>query len=340
MVSIKPIIMYMKEITIIKPDDFHIHLRQGNELINYAKDSASQFKRGIIMPNTIPPVTTVEDVEAYRSKIKEAVPDFIPLMTFKILPKTDPESIEGLKKAGVIAGKYYPAGATTNSEDGITNWKVMLPVLKEMERVGMVLSIHGEIPEAFLLDREKDFLPILCEMNKELPSLKIVLEHVSSKESIEHINSLPDNIVGTITLHHLVCTIEDVVNDINNKCMPIPKLPADRDAIRHAAFSGNKKFFFGSDSAPHKIVDKNCFKAKAGVYTSPVLLPKLVELFDNANALNRLEDFISKRGAEFYGLDYNNEKITLQKSDFIVPLEVHGVKPFLAGQKIAWSIKW
>lgn len=330
----------MKEITIIKPDDFHIHLRQGDELIHYAKDSAAQFKRGIVMPNTIPPVSTVEDVESYRAKIKEAAPDFIPLMTFKILPNTNPESILELKQAGVLAGKYYPAGATTNSEDGITNWKVMLPVLKEMERVGMILSIHGEIPGSFLLDREKDFLPILRDINRELPNLKIILEHVSSKEAVECIKDLPDNVVATITLHHLVCTIEDVVNDINNKCMPIPKLPVDRDAIRQAAFSGNKKFFFGSDSAPHKIVDKNCFKAKAGVYTSPVILPKLVELFDNAGALDKLEDFISKRGADFYGLEYNKESIVLQKSEMIVPLEIHGVKPFLAGQRISWSLKW
>lgn len=330
----------MDKITIIKPDDFHIHLRQGDDLVNYAKDSASQFARGIVMPNTIPPITTVEDVNNYRDTIKKAAPDFSPLMTFKILPNSDPETIEDLKKAGVLAGKYYPAGATTNSDDGVTNWRVMIPVLKEMARVGMILSIHGEIPGAFLLEREKDFLPVLMEIHNEIPELKIILEHVSSKEGIELIKSMPDNIRGTITLHHMVCTIQDVVNDINNKCMPIPKLPEDRDAIVEAAISGSNKFFFGSDSAPHKIEDKNCFKAKAGVYTAPVLLPKIVEIFDENSALDKLESFLSKTGADFYGLDYNKESITLVKETMEVPLELHGVKPFLAGQKISWSVKW
>lgn len=329
----------MKEITIIKPDDFHIHVRQGESLRGYVKDSAGQFKRGIIMPNTIPPVTSVDDINKYRDQIKSAAPGFEPLMTFKILPDTKPEDLESLKKAGVVAGKYYPAGATTNSEDGITKWTVMLPVLEEMERLGLVLSIHGEVPDSFILDRERDFLPILLDIHKKLPELKIVLEHVSCSEAIECIKTLPSNIRGTVTLHHLVSTIQDVVNDSNNKCMPIPKLPKDRDAIRQAVFTGDSNFFFGSDSAPHKIADKDCFKAKAGVYTAPVLLPKLTELFSDNNALDKLEGFVSKIGADFYGLEYNKERITLINTPMTVPLSVHGVKPYLAGKKINWSVK-
>ncbi len=329
----------MKEITIIKPDDFHIHLRQGEDLQFYVSDSAKQFKRGIVMPNTIPPVITVQNVLEYRSFITGYAPDFEPLMTFKILPGTDPQDIVSLQNVGVMAGKYYPAGATTNSEDGITDWTIMRPVLKEMEKAGMVLSIHGEIPESFILDREKDFLPILIQMNREFPNLKIILEHISSKDAIECIKSLPPNVVGTISLHHLLSTIQDVIDDSNNKCMPTPKLPADRAAIRKAAFSGDRNFFFGSDSAPHKVKDKMILKAKAGVYTAPVLLPKLVELFEENSVLNRLEDFVSKIGADFYGLPYNTDTITLIKKTMTVPVDINGVRPYLAGTEITWSLK-
>ncbi|MGL1891088.1 MAG: dihydroorotase [Spirochaetaceae bacterium] len=329
----------MREITIIKPDDFHIHLRQGESLKNYARDSARQFKRGIIMPNITPPVTSVSDVNRYRSLIEEAAPGFEALMTFKILPKTNPEDIIHLQKAGVLAGKYYPAGATTNSEDGIVDWTIMIPVLKEMERVGMVLSIHGEVPESFILDREKDFLPILNDIHTTCPKLKIILEHVSSKDAVDFINSMPDNVVATVTLHHLLSTIQDAINDSNNKCMPIPKLPIDREAIKNVVFSGNNKFFFGSDSAPHKIETKNCFQASAGVYTSPVLLPKLVQLFTENGVIDKLESFTSKIGADFYGLPYNTETITLINRPMVVPTELNGVRPYLAGETLAWSIK-
>lgn len=329
----------MSEITIIKPDDFHIHLRQGADLKFYVSDSARQFKRGIIMPNTIPPVVTVQDVINYRALITGFAPDFEPLMTFKILPSTKIKDIVPLQKVGVLAGKYYPAGATTNSEDGIADWSIMRPVLKEMERVGIVLSIHGEIPESFILDREKDFLPILIQMNREFPSLKIILEHISSKEAIQCIKSLPSNVVGTISLHHLISTIQDVINDTNIKCMPTPKLPADRDAIRAVVFSGDKNFFFGSDSAPHKIEDKMILNAKAGIYTAPVLLPKLVELFEENNVLDRLEEFVSKKGADFYCLPYNTETITLVKKTMTVPENINGVRPYLAGKEIKWSLK-
>lgn len=328
----------MEEITIIKPDDLHIHLRDGVDLINYAIESSKQFKRGIVMPNIVPPITTVTDVEKYRSAIKTAAPDFEPLMTFKMLPSTDPDYIKDLMACGVIAGKFYPAGATTNSEDGIRDWKVMIPVLTVMEELGMVLSIHGELPGSFIMDRERDFLPILIEMNEMFPKLKIVLEHVSSKDGIECIKSLPKNVVGTITLHHLLSTIEDAINDSNNKCMPIPKFPEDRDAIITAVLSGDSNFFFGSDSAPHKIESKNCFKAKAGVFTAPVLLPKLAEFFENNGALDKFEGFVSKIGADFYGLPYNNSKIKIIKKTMIVPEEIAGVRPYLAGETISWSL--
>lgn len=329
----------MKEIKFIKPDDFHIHIRQGEAMTNYLLDSAKQFKRGIIMPNTVPPVITVADVEKYRARINGIAPNFEPLMTFKILPDTDPKDIRLLKDAGVLSGKYYPAGATTNSEDGITDWKVIIPVLKEMERLDMILSIHGEVPDSFILDREKDFLPILIDINREFPNLRIILEHVSSKEGIDCIRSLPRNVAGTITLHHLLSTIQDVINDSNNKCMPVPKLPVDRNAIRNAVISGDSKFFFGSDSAPHKLEEKNCSVAKSGVYTAPVLLPKLVELFEEYDALDKLEAFLSTKGADFYNLSYNTETIALVKKSMVVPLEIHGVVPYLAGSTIGWSLK-
>lgn len=331
----------VNEITIIKPDDMHVHLRQGEDLVNYARDTEKSFKRAIVMPNTLPPVTTPLDVENYRNEIIQAAPGLEPLMTFKILPSTRPEDIAPLKKAGVLAGKFYPAGATTNSEDGITvsNWKIMLPVMHEMAREGMVFSMHGEVPEAFILDREKAFLPILKEMTEEVPGLKIILEHVSSKEGVEAVLSLPDNVRATVTLHHLVSTLQDVLGDINNLCMPVIKLPEDREAIRKVVFEGNKKFFFGSDSAPHKKEFKNCAKAKAGAYTAPVLLGKLAELFEEAGVLDKLENFVSVFGAEFYELPQNSEKITLVKEDVVVPEEMWGVTPYLAGETVSWKIR-
>ncbi len=329
----------MNEITIIKPDDFHIHLRQGSDLEYYAKESEKQFKRGIIMPNTVPPIVTVNDVNRYRDEILKVTEGFEPLMTFKILPDSDPGIISELKQNKVIAGKYYPAGATTNSEDGITDWKIMKPVLKEMEKHAMVLSIHGEVPDSFLLNRERDFLPILDEIHRTFPKLRIVMEHVSCKESIDYINSAHDHVAGSISLHHLISTIEDVINDTSIKCMPIPKTPEDREAIRFAAFSGNRKFFFGSDSAPHKVEGKIGFNPKSGVYTAPVILPKLAELFYENGVLDKLENFVSVYGARFYKLPLNREHITVIKKPMIVPDEMYGVRPYLAGSEISWSLK-
>jgi len=329
----------MDKITIKCPDDFHIHLRQGEELINYAKESAKVFKRGVVMPNTIPPIISARQIIEYRKQILDCTTNFEPLMTFKIIPGLDPMEIKSLRDAGAIIGKYYPAGATTNSSDGVTHWKQMKDVLEEMQRLGIVLSIHGEVPDSFILNREKDFLPILDEIIKAFPGLKIVLEHISSREGIEYVKNAPDNVAGTITLHHLIHTVEDVIRDGNNKCMPIPKLIEDRDSIRVAAFSGSPKFFFGSDSAPHLQSEKDNATGKFGVYSAPVLLPKLVEIFENFGVLNKLENFVSKYGADFYGLPHNKGSITLEKRGFTVPLNTYGVKPFLSGEFISWSIE-
>jgi dihydroorotase len=329
----------MDKLTIKCPDDFHIHLRQGEELKNYARETARFFKRGVVMPNTIPPIISARQVIEYREQILGCTNNFEPLMTFKIIPGLDAMEVSSLKEAGAIIGKYYPAGATTNSSDGVTHWHQIKGVLGEMEKLGLVLSIHGEVPDSFILNREKDFLPILEEIVKAFPRLKIVLEHISSKEGIEYVKNAPENVAGTITLHHLIHTVEDVLRDGNNKCMPTPKLREDRDSIQATAFSGNPKFFFGSDSAPHLQRDKDNAIGKFGVYSAPVLLPKLVELFENFGVLDKLENFLSKFGADFYGLPYNNGSITLVKRGFTVPLNICGVKPFLAGEFISWSIE-
>ncbi|THB65503.1 MAG: dihydroorotase, partial [Spirochaetaceae bacterium] len=240
------------ELILRQPDDMHVHFRQGEMMEAVVTATSNVFARAVVMPNTIPPITTVERVENYRSRIIDAADEgFEPLMTFKILPGMDPDLIAGLKAANVVAGKLYPEGATTNSEDGVSDVRQIYPVLELMQQHDIVLSIHGEDPAVFSLDREEAFLPVIKQLRKDFPALRIVLEHLTTAAAVEAVRDIP-NIAGTLTVHHLELTLDDLLGGELHPhffCKPIVKRPADRDALRRAAMSGEACYFFGSDSA-------------------------------------------------------------------------------------------
>lgn len=331
----------MKTIEIIKPDDFHIHLRQ-DELLKMTVEHCSQsFARALVMPNTIPPIASVGILDRYREEIRKINCDFTPLMSFKLLKSLTEEDIRAMKDAGALVGKFYPAGSTTNSSDGIKNWREISGLLKIMAENQIILSIHGEDPSVFSLDREKVFIPQILEIAREYPSLKIVFEHLSSEDGIEAVKNGPDNLVGTITIQHLLLTLDDILGgslNPHNFCKPVLKRPEDRKSIERVVLEGNSKFFFGSDSAPHLLVNKENSMGSAGCYTSPVALALLTEYFEEQNKLEILENFVSRFGADFYGLDYSKEKIRLIKESWTVPEEYSGVRPLFAGKEISWRI--
>ncbi|MFW5800498.1 MAG: dihydroorotase [Spirochaeta sp.] len=334
------------EMVLRRPDDMHLHVRQGEIMKVVVPETARVFARAIIMPNTIPPVTTADRVERYYQKIKAAAGSsdagrgFEPLMTFKILPGMQPDDVHGLKHAGVLAGKLYPEGATTNAEDGVHEIADIYPVLEVMQDLELVLCIHGEDPAVFSLDREEAFLPTLARLSSDFPRLRIVMEHLSTAAAVEAVNQLP-NVCGTITLHHLELTLDDLLGGELKPhlfCKPIVKRPSDQAAIRRAAVSGNPKYFFGSDSAPHSILRKQGDSARAGVFSAPVAFEGLLRFFDQQNAMNRLEDFTSRFGAEFYGLPLNRDSVVVQRREWIAPEEISGLLPYHAGSSFPFHV--
>lgn len=331
----------MENIEIIKPDDFHVHLRQDELLKLTVRHCSDFFRRAIVMPNTIPPIASVETMEAYRAKIGSINSEFTPLMTFKLLKSLSIEDVVAMKEAGALAGKLYPAGSTTNSSDGIKDWREISELLSAMSDAGLVLSIHGEDPSVFSLDREKAYIPHILEISRRFPRLKIVFEHLSSAEGVNVVENGPDNLCGTITVQHLLLTLDDIVGgslNPHNFCKPVLKRPEDREAIERVVLEGNRKFFFGSDSAPHKITQKEKHSGSAGCFSSPIALPMLADFFVKHEKRELLEGFVSRYGADFYGLEYNREKITLVKERWRVPDEFSGVKPLFAGTTIDWKI--
>ena len=257
------------------PDDFHAHLRQGDLMPAYVRDLVSQFGRAIIMPNTIPAMTSAKAIAEYKAQILDAAksvrPDFVPLMTFKLNPNYTEQDLKDMMAVGVVAGKYYPAGVTTNSADGISDFEAVFPVVAMMEKLGLVLCVHGEEPGEFCLDREPAFIKRVETLAEKFPNLKIVFEHLSSAKSVEAVKRLPANVAATITVHHLMMTLDDIVGDAlrpHHFCKPLPKRPEDRAAIREAAFSGSPKFFLGTDSAPHQLSKRNV-RAERRASTAP-----------------------------------------------------------------------
>lgn len=332
----------MKTLTLPLPDDFHVHLRQGELLKNYAKTVAKEFGRILVMPNTVPPIASAENVRDYYAQIKSAAPQLDLLMTFKLNAKISADELVKMKEAGVVAGKYYPAGVTTNSEDGVSEFESIFPVVAEMEKLGLVLCIHGEEPSAFCLDREKEFIRRVEILAERFPKLRIVFEHLSTAAAVEAVKRLPANVAATITAHHLIHTLDDVIGGSlqpHHFCKPLPKRPEDRKALREAAFSGNPKFFFGSDSAPHAQSKKECCCGAAGVYSAPVAIPVLIQLFESANALDKLPNFIAGFGADFYGIPRPTKTVTYINSPWTVPANVDGAVPLFANQALNWQRK-
>jgi dihydroorotase len=340
-----------------RPDDFHVHVRQGPALERYVADLSAIFSRAIIMPNTLPPISDAHGLENYRAQILRAAASvdggFEPLMTFKIMPsiaENADELIARLKSAGAVAGKLYPQGVTTNSSDGVRDIETMYPVFSAMERLGVIFCVHGEDPDAFCLDREAAFLPQLTRVVEAFPKLKIVLEHVSTRAAAEWVTKMPPRVGATITVHHLLFTLDDMLGGHLNPhlfCKPLIKTPGDREALVNAALSGSPKFFFGSDSAPHSKVSKECDCGAAGVYSMPVSLPLLAGFFEAEGKLDLLENFVSRYGAEFYGLPLSGQFVELERSSWEVPKVLHadcqdvdgGVVPLGAGTRLDWRIK-
>jgi len=325
-----------------EPDDFHVHLRTGTMLEDVAYLTARQFKRALIMPNTIPPILTARDVRRYRREIDFLTPWLNPLMTIQITDATTPAMIDDAIAVDAVAGKVYPLGVTTNSQNGITSFEKKYPVFEKMQETGMALPIHGELPdpECFCLNRETGFFHIVSEISHNFPSLKIILEHITTEAATVFVLH-HKNVAATITVHHLLLTLDDVVGGMlhpHHFCKPIAKYPSDRSALIKAATSGFPRFFFGSDSAPHLRENKECSNGCAGVFSAPVALPLLVQIFNKHNALDKLENFTSGFGADFYGLPRNEGKKKLIEKDWVVPQQYDGIVPFMTGETLHWQV--
>ncbi len=325
------------------PDDFHVHLRQDEPLRVYVHDLASSFGRAIVMPNTTPPIRNAADLRRYRDEIIDAAagyPWFTPLMTFKIAESHSAGQVRQLAAAGAYAGKLYPQGATTNSEDGVPDIRAAWPVFEAMQDSDLVLCIHGEDPTSFVLDREDAFLPVLEEMVRDFPRLRIVLEHITTSRAVELIRSLPDTVAATITVHHLLLTLDDVVGGFLNPhvfCKPIMKRPEDRAALAEAALSASPKFFFGSDSAPHPVGAKENACGCAGVYTAPVAMPLLIDFFERHGSIAGLREFCCERGRRFYRLPESDYEVSYSRKPWTVPERYGVVVPFRAGSTVVWT---
>lgn len=328
--------------TLISPLDMHIHLRDEAMLRVVAPLSAYSFSGGIIMPNLVPPITTFEAVVAYKERIVNAIGTnvFDPLMT--LFFRAD-YTREFLEKASlhVKALKLYPSGITTNSEGGVASMDVeaLRPVLEAMSDLGLILCVHGET-NGFVMDREKEFSSIYESVARAFPKLKIVMEHITTKESVALLDKY-ENLYATITLHHLLITLDDVAGGMLQPhlfCKPIAKRYEDRDALLHVSLKAHPKVMFGSDSAPHPIHKKECCGCAAGVFTAPIVLPVLAELFEKHNALANLQAFVSDNAQKIYGYQPLFKEVKLEKLPYEVPMAYGDVVPMFAGQTLSWSI--
>lgn len=332
----------MHELTIRVPDDFHVHLRQGPAMAAYAARSAAHFGRILAMPNVVPPLCSAAALEDYARSAGAALAaaprgaELLP--TFKLVPGMGRAAVLACAAAGAAAGKYYPAGATTNSSDGVPSPESVAPELEAMEEAGLVLSIHGEDPAAPALERERAFLPVVDRLLARYGRLRIVFEHLSTAEAVEAVLAWPERLAATLTAHHLAFTIDDLLGerlDPRFFCKPVLKGARDREALVRAATSGSPRFFFGSDSAPHPPAAKA--GGAAGAYAAPVALSLVAGAFEEAGALGRLEAFLSEHGARFYGLPLNEGRLALRREPWTVPDEIDGVAPLAAGRTLAWK---
>ena len=339
--------------TLRRPDDWHLHLRDGAELRAVVNATASVFGRAIIMPNLWPPVTTVAAAAAYRERIVAALApgvSFTPLMTLYLTDSTSADEVERARASGFVhALKYYPAGATTHSESGVTALERAYPALAAMERAGMVLAVHGEVtdPDVDMFDRERVFVERhLARLVRDFPGLRIVLEHVTTREAVDFVRGAPSTVGATITPQHLAWSRNALLAGglrPHFYCLPILKREEHRQALVAAATSGDPRFFLGTDSAPHPRHAKEAACCGAGCYSAPLALPLYAEIFESAGALDRLEAFASEHGPRFYGLPLNDGTVTLARAPWTVPREyVFGdatVVPLRAGETMRWRVE-
>ena len=341
------------ELTLSRPDDWHLHVRDGDVLAAVIPHTAREFARAIIMPNLQPPVTTTALALAYRQRILDALPagsDFAPLMTLYLTDNTTADEVRRARDSGqVVACKYYPAGATTNSDAGVTDISKTWHTLEALQDAGMPLLLHAEVtdPDVDIFDREAVFIDTLLEpLTVRFPGLKVVLEHVTTRQGVEFVRSSPDTVAATITAHHLLLNRNAMFKNglqPHAYCLPVLKRETHRAALIEAATSGSNKFFLGTDSAPHAIERKESNCGCAGIYTAHAALELYAGVFEAAGALDRLEGFASHFGPDFYGLQRNTQTITLEKADWTVPesypLGDSKVVPMYAGETLHWRVK-
>ncbi|TWI53505.1 dihydroorotase [Pseudomonas duriflava] len=340
-------------ITLRRPDDWHIHLRDGAALSHTVADAARTFARAIIMPNLVPPVRTAEQAAAYRDRILAARPAgsrFEPLMVLYLTDRTTSEEIRAAKACGFVhAVKLYPAGATTNSDSGVTALENVFGVLETMTEVGLPLLVHGEVTrsEVDIFDREKRFIDEqLTRVVQRFPTLKVVLEHITTSDAAQFVRSASKNVGATITAHHLLYNRNHMLAGgirPHFYCLPILKRNTHQEALLDAAVSGNPKFFLGTDSAPHTKHAKESACGCAGCYTAYAALELYAEAFESRAALDKLEGFASLYGADFYGLPYNTETVTLVREDWKTPISLPfgdlEVVPLRAGETLHWRLE-
>ncbi|MGA7982177.1 MAG: dihydroorotase [Chromatiaceae bacterium] len=339
-------------IRIIKPDDWHLHLRDGTRMASIVAHTAERFERAIIMPNLRPPVTSTRQAAAYRQRIVDARPpgqDFTPLMTLYLTDALSPKEIAAAKESGIVfAAKLYPAGATTNSDSGVTRIEHICPVLDAMQSYDLPLLVHGEAtaPHVDIFDRERQFIDdTLSRLVRDFPALRIVFEHITTREAVQYVSDAPANIAATITAHHLLYNRNAMLAGgirPHLYCLPVLKREHHRQALVEAATSGNPKFFLGTDSAPHPVGDKESACGCAGIYSSHAAIELYAEAFEQAGALSRLEGFASRFGADFYRVPPNSAKIGLCREPWEVPATyVFGddrLVPLRAGELVGWRL--
>ena len=342
----------MTEITLTAPDDWHLHLRDGDMLKETVPATARCFRRAIVMPNLVPPVRTAKEALAYRQRIVSAIPndiEFEPLMTLFLSNDTTSEDIIEAKNSGIVAAKLYPAGATTNSDAAVKGISALYPVFETMAEVGMLLLVHGEVTsdDIDIFDREKAFIDLhLSRIHERFSNLKIVFEHITTADAVEFVETATDTLAATITPQHLLLNRNDMlVGGIrpHNYCLPVLKRNTHQQRLRKAVASGSAKFFLGSDSAPHTKNTKEAACGCAGCYSAWGALELYAQVFDDLAALDKLEGFASLHGPDFYGLPRNQQKVTLRKQRWTMPEQIElsaqeAIVPFFAGQELAWKL--
>jgi len=338
-------------LTIRQPDDWHVHLRDGAMLADVAPWTARQFARAIVMPNLAPPCATTGDVAAYRARILAALPQestFTPLMTLYLTDATDPVDLEAGFALGVLtAAKLYPAHATTNSAHGVTDLRGIYHVLDRMQQIGMPLLVHGEVTSGHvdIFDREAVFIErVLTPTLRDFPALKVVFEHITTKDAAEFVASAPDTVAATITPHHLQINRNAIFAGgirPHMYCLPIAKREVHRLALRQVATSGSPKFFLGTDTAPHEVSTKESACGCAGIFNAPHAMEAYAMVFEEEGALDKLEAFASEFGPQFYGLPLNETKVVLERQECRVPERIAAaggeVVPWMAGEVLPWS---